>query len=203
MNGSPLVAPALEQRVVHTGRAELSPGEDSEIVFVAAGEGLLRVDGEEHRLRPETGAYVGPGETAELEAANGELELVVVRAPSAKLRSERVVGYADREAEDAGIGREFRLLVESSQATQFVGVIPPGRAKMHNHPYDELAWLVEGEGMLHWHEGESISIARGSRIFFPRLVFHSVENLGGAPMRIMGVFHPAGSPADRVAVLDY
>jgi mannose-6-phosphate isomerase-like protein (cupin superfamily) len=203
MDGSPLEAPALEQRVVQTGRAELSPGEGSKIVFVAAGEGVLRVDGEEYLLESETGAYVGPGETAELEAANGELELVVVRAPRAELRSERVVAYAEREAEDAGIGREFRLLVESSQATQFVGVIPPGRAKMHNHPYDELAWLVEGEGVLHWHAGESIPIARGSRIYFPRLVFHSVENLGGAPMRIMGVFHPAGSPADRVAVLDY
>jgi mannose-6-phosphate isomerase-like protein (cupin superfamily) len=82
-------------------------------------------------------------------------------------------------------------------------VIPPGRAKMHNHPYDELAWLVEGGGHLHWHEGESELIGRGSQIFFPRLVFHSVENEGGAPMRIMGVFRPAGSPADRVAVLDY
>ena len=202
MTGS-LVAPALEQRVLRGERLQLVPGDASEILFVAAGDGVLRVDGEEHPLEPETGAFVGPLETAEAEATAGELELVVVRGPGAELAGRRVVRYREEEARDAGIGREFRLLVESSQATQFIGVIPPGRAKMHNHPYDELAWLVEGEGVLHWHEGESVPVARGSRIFFPRLVFHSLENTGDAPMRIMGVFHPAGSPADRVEVLDY
>jgi mannose-6-phosphate isomerase-like protein (cupin superfamily) len=203
MDSAPLAAPALEQRILRARRAEFAPGEASKIVFVAAGEGTLRVDGDLHALEPETGAWVGPGESATAESPNGELELVVVRTPGSELQSERVVSYREREAEDAGIGREFRLLVESSQATQFIGIIPPGRARMHNHPYDELAWLVEGEGVLHWHEGESVPVTRGSRIYFPRLVFHSLENTGGTPMRIMGVFHPAGSPADRVDVLDY
>jgi mannose-6-phosphate isomerase-like protein (cupin superfamily) len=203
MQGSTLAAPGLEQRVLRTARLELAPGDGTDIVFVASGDGVLRVDGEEHPVEAETGAYIGAGEEAVLEATAGELELVVVRTPAAELGSERVVRYREQQSEDAGIGRWFRLLVNTSETTQFVGVIPPGRAKMHNHPYDELAWLVEGEGHLHWHEGESEPIARGSRIFFPRLVFHSVENEGGAPMRIMGVFRPAGSPADRVAVLDY
>ena len=203
MDSAPLAARALEQRILRVRRAELTPGEASEIVFVAAGEGTLTVDGHVHELEPETGAYVGPGESATLESPDGELDLVVVRAPSAELQSQRVVSYRERLAEDAGIGREFRLLVESSEATQFIGVIPPGRAKMHNHPYDELAWLVEGEGVLHWHGGESVPVTRGSRIYFPRLVFHSLENTGSTPMRIMGVFPPAGSPADRVEVLDY
>src|SRR5215208_1882309 len=203
MAGMTLAAPRLEQRVVTTTRIELEPGDGSEVVFVASGRGALRNRAEEHGLEPDTGAYVGPGESAVLEADGGELELVVVSTPAAELHSPRVVRYRERESEDAGIGRWFRLLVETSETTQFVGVIPPGRAKMHNHPYDELAWLLEGEGQLHWHEGESVPLARGSQIFFPRLVFHSVENQGGAPMRIMGVFRPAGSPADRVAVLDY
>jgi mannose-6-phosphate isomerase-like protein (cupin superfamily) len=203
MDDAPLVAPGLEQRVLRVSRTELAPGDASKILFVAAGDGVLRIDGETHELEAETGAYVGPGETATVESPNGELELVVVRAAAAELQGDRVVRYHEREAEDAGIGREFRLLVESSQATQFIGLIPPGRAKMHNHPYDELAWLVEGEGILHWHEGESLPVTRGSRIFFPRLVFHSLENTGGTTMRIMGVFHPAGSPAERVEVLDY
>jgi mannose-6-phosphate isomerase-like protein (cupin superfamily) len=203
MSGTTLAAPGLEQRVVSTPRAELEPGDRSEVVFVASGRGVLRVQGEEHALEPDTGAYVGPGEIVTVEADGGELELVIVTTPAAELRSPRVVRYRERESEDAGIGRWFRVLVESSETTQFIGVIPPGRAKMHNHPYDELAWLLEGEGQLHWHEGESAPLARGSQIFFPRLVFHSVENEGGAPMRIMGVFRPAGSPADRVEVLDY
>jgi mannose-6-phosphate isomerase-like protein (cupin superfamily) len=203
MEGSTLAAPGLDQRVLTTARVELAPEDGTEILFVASGDGVLRVGGEEHPVETETGAYVGPGEEAVLEAADGELEVVVVRTPAAELGTERVVRYREQESEDAGIGRWFRLLTVTSETTQFIGVIPPGRAKMHNHPYDELAWLVEGEGHLHWHEGESEPIARGSRIFFPRLVFHSVENEGGAPMRIMGVFRPAGSPADRVAVLDY
>jgi mannose-6-phosphate isomerase-like protein (cupin superfamily) len=74
---------------------------------------------------------------------------------------------------------------------------------MHNHPYDELAYVVEGEGVLHWEDGTSMPVAAGSCIYFPRLVFHSLENVGDPPIRIMGVFHPAGSPADRVAELDY
>jgi mannose-6-phosphate isomerase-like protein (cupin superfamily) len=204
MVGTTLAAPELEQRVVTTSRAELAPGDRSEIVFVASGNGVLRIGGEEHAVETETGAFVGAGEEAVLEAdGDGELELVLVRTPRAELKSARVVRYREQEDEDAGIGRWFRVLTTTSETTQFIGVIPPGRAKMHNHPYDELAWLVEGGGQLHWHEGESEPIARGSRIFFPRLVFHSVENQGGAPMRIMGVFRPAGSPADRVAVLDY
>jgi quercetin dioxygenase-like cupin family protein len=203
MADSRLAGPDLEQRVARAARMELAPTGASEVVFVASGEGLLRVDDEEHEFEPETGIFVGSGETAVLEADSGELDLVVVRTPPAELRSPRVVRYRDGDTEDAGIGREFRLLVETSQTTQFVGIIPPGRAKMHNHPYDELAWLVEGDGRLHWHEGETLPLARGSRIFFPRGVFHSVENLGDAPMRIMGVFRPAGSPADRLAELDY
>jgi mannose-6-phosphate isomerase-like protein (cupin superfamily) len=203
MSGTTLAAPGLEQRVVYTPQVELEPGDRSEVVFVASGRGVLRSHGEEHALEPDTGAYVGPGEAVTVEADGGELELVIVSTPAAELRSPRVVRYREQGPEDAGIDRWFRLLVESSETTQFVGVIPPGRAKMHNHPYDELAWLLEGEGQLHWHEGESVPLARGSRIFFPRLVFHSVENQGGAPMRIMGVFRPAGSPADRVEVLDY
>jgi mannose-6-phosphate isomerase-like protein (cupin superfamily) len=203
MQGSTLAAPGLEQRILTTARLELAPGDGTEIVFVASGDGVLRVGGEEHPVETETGAYVGPGEEAVLETADRELEVVVVRTPAAELGSERVVRYREQESEDAGIGRWFRLLTVTSETTQFIGVIPPGRAKMHNHPYDELAWLVEGGGHLHWHEGESELIGRGSQIFFPRLVFHSVENEGGAPMRIMGVFRPAGSPADRVAVLDY
>src|SRR6266545_1895426 len=145
MGGSTLAAPGLEQRVVTTARLELAPGDGTEIAFVASGEGVLRVGGEEHRVETETGAYVGAGEEAVLEAASGDLEVVVVRTPAAELGSERVMRYREQQSEDAGIGRWFRLLVVTSETTQFMGVIPPGRAKMHNHPYDELAWLVEGE----------------------------------------------------------
>ena len=169
-------------------------------LFAFAGAGTLRVGGEEHAFAAETGAFVDGD--FELEAAD-ELVVVAVTTPPAEGVGARVVRFDDVEAESAGIGRFFRLLAESSAATQFVGLVPPGRANMHNHPYDELACVLEGEGVLHWHEGESTPVGRGSLIYFPRLVFHSLENTGAGELRIMGVFHPAGSPADRVQVLDY
>lgn len=198
-----LTAPTLEQRYSAVSRDRWEIGEASEVLFVAGGAGTLRVDDEEHDLGPETGAFLGPGESVEVESSNGGIDLVIVRAALAEPTGSRVVRYEDESAEDAGIGREFRLLACSSATTQFIGLIPPGRAKMHNHPYDEVAYLIEGEGALHWEDGTSVPIGPGSCIYFPRLVFHSVENLGGAEMRIMGVFTPAGSPADRVEVLDY
>ncbi len=201
--GTTLAAAALEQRFSTVSRDRWEVGDASEALFVAGGAGTLRVDGEEHALVPETGAFLGPGETAEVEGSNGSIELVIVRAGPAEPAGSRVVRYEEESVEDAGIGREFRLLACSSATTQFIGVIPPGRAKMHNHPYDELAYLLEGDGVLHWQDGSSVPVGPGSCIHFPRLVFHSLENVGGTPMRIMGVFTPAGSPADRVAVLDY
>lgn len=207
-----LVCPVLEQRVelVPPGerRARVVSGR-SEVAYVCSGGGLLRVDGEEHALREESAVFLGVGDRVELEAREDGLQLVVVRTAGTETRrpgAPVVVHLDEVEAEDAGIGREFRLLVGRehgcSSVTQFVGYVPPGRAKMHNHPYDELAYIVEGEGILHWHEGESTPVGRGSCIHFPRLVFHSLENVGDSTLRIMGVFHPAGSPADRVEVLD-
>jgi mannose-6-phosphate isomerase-like protein (cupin superfamily) len=207
-----LVSPVLVQQVelLPAGaRAARAIEGRSEILFVAAGDGVLRLGGEEYELRPEVAAFLAVGDRVELEAGVEALELVVVRTPGNETRSpgDPVVAWlGDAEAEDAGIGREFRLLVGPEHGcrsvTQFVGYVPPGRASMHNHPYDEVAYIVEGRGILHWHGGESVPVGPGSCIHFPRLVFHTLENVGDSTLRIMGVFHPPGSPADRVEVLD-
>jgi mannose-6-phosphate isomerase-like protein (cupin superfamily) len=83
--------------------------------------------------------------------------------------------------------------------TQFVGVIPPGRAPMHSHTYDEVVYVVEGEGVLHL-GGRDTPLAPGSCIHLPPFVMHCLENVGSVPMRVMGVFHPSGDPASRAAV---
>jgi mannose-6-phosphate isomerase-like protein (cupin superfamily) len=195
----------LEQRVARLDAGERITEriEVAEVLFVAAGTGALTLNGHEHALTGETGAFLAEGDEIEIRCEE-QLELVRVRvgAPT-ESSTARVVNTREQDAEPAGIGREFHVLAGCSQATQFVGLVPPGRANMHNHPYDELAFLLEGEGVLHWQDGTSVPVRRGSCIHFPRLVFHSLENVGGATLRIMGVFHPAGSPADRVAVLDY
>jgi mannose-6-phosphate isomerase-like protein (cupin superfamily) len=202
---APTVAGAgLEQHalVLAPGTSLHVCGDRAETLFVTGGSGRLRVGTEEYPLEPETGFFLAAREEAELEVEE-ELRLLRALAPPAEPTTARAVAFAEEEARDAGIGREFRLLACSSETTQFIGVVPPGRARMHNHPYDEVAYIVEGEGMLHWEDGTDVPVGAGSCIFFPRLVFHSLENTGATNLRIMGVITPAHSPADRVEVLDY
>ena len=81
----------------------------------------------------------------------------------------------------ASPNREFRFLVDKDvgcrDVTQFVGVIPPGRAGMHSHVYDEVVYVIEGEGVLHLGD-EQTPIGRGSCIHLPPLVEHCLENTG-------------------------
>lgn len=199
--GKGLSCPVLAQDVWRLEPGSSRRGTGPATLFAFAGSGTLRTAGDEHAFRAETGAVVEDGFDVAAEAE--PLVVLSVKTPPATATGKRVVHFGDVEPEPAGIGRFFRLLAQSSAATQFVGIIPSGRAKMHNHPYDELACVLEGDGILHWHEGPSVPVGRGSLIYFPRLVFHSLENTRGETLRIMGVFHPAGSPADRVEVLDY
>jgi mannose-6-phosphate isomerase-like protein (cupin superfamily) len=115
----------------------------------------------------------------------------------------RVVRWADRPTLPATPNREFRYLVNQDvgclDVTQFVGVIPPGRAGMHSHTYDEVVYVVEGEGVLHVDGEAPTPLARGSCIHLPPLLEHSLENVGDVPMRVLGVFHPSGDPASRAS----
>lgn len=175
-----------------------------EVLFVVSGKGALVIDGRRHELEPDTGAYVADGESFELDNPGPE-ELVVlaVSAPqdeSASGSDQRTVRYADRPTLPAGGDREFSYLVDqdvgSRDVTQFLGVIAPGRAPDHSHVYDEVIYVIEGEGKLHL-DGTETAIAAGSCIHLPPLVEHCLENSGDRPMRVLGVFHPAGDPASR------
>ena len=112
------------------------------------------------------------------------------------------VNFATQPDEEAGIGRTFRLLVDPGVGcagfTQFIGEIPVGRAPDHSHTYDEVVFVVQGEGLLHM-SGETRPIAAGSCIYLPPLHMHCLENTGAERMRVLGVFQPAGSPAARYA----
>jgi mannose-6-phosphate isomerase-like protein (cupin superfamily) len=96
--------------------------------------------------------------------------------------------------------RQFRILVDPEigcqGVTQFVGWIPPGRAPTHHHTYEEVVYVLEGEGLLHLEESTR-PIRAGSCMHLPPPVEHCLENTGTAPLRVLGVFHPAGSPASK------
>jgi mannose-6-phosphate isomerase-like protein (cupin superfamily) len=75
-------------------------------------------------------------------------------------------------------------------------VIPPGRAPLHHHTYEEAIYIIEGEGRVHTETG-SAEFSAGASIYLPRGVSHSLENTGETNIRLLGVFHPSGSPAAR------
>jgi mannose-6-phosphate isomerase-like protein (cupin superfamily) len=201
----------LEQRVLRFAPGVSRPrslGGAEDVLYVVSGAGTLRVGETEHRLEPETGAYVADGEAWTVENPGPEeLVLVAVRAPvrngSSPERRKVTVRYADQPVLPASPNREFRYLVNEDagclDVTQFVGVIPPGRAPFHSHTYDEVVYVLDGEGVLHL-GGRDTPLSPGSCIHLPPLVMHCLENVGPTPMRVLGVFHPSGDPASRAAV---
>jgi (S)-ureidoglycine aminohydrolase len=199
----------LEQRVVRFAQGHSGPRRldgTQEVLYVAAGSGTLELDGERHALEPGMAAFVAQGETYAVDNSGpGELVVVVVRAPAeggAGPGRKVTVRWAEQPQQPASHGRDFRYLVNQDagclDVTQFVGVIPPGRAPDHSHTYDEVVYVLEGEGVLHL-SGRDTPIGAGSCIHLPPLVMHALENLGATPMRVLGVFHPSGDPASRAA----
>ena len=176
------------------GRAERATGDRQEILYVISGDGTLRLDGREHALEPDSGVLLLPGEAYELA---GELRLVSVLAPvEGEIDRERVISrFGDREEERADEKRTFRVL-HNGELTQFIGIVEPCRAPDHSHPYDEVGYIVEGRGVAHVAGGQ-VPLEPGSCFYLPPGSIHCIENTGPGVMRIMGVFHPAGSPKQR------
>ena len=199
----------LEQHVIRfrPGRSQERTLEGrQEVLYVAEGSGTLCVNGDEHALEPEMGVYLTPGDRYSIENDGPEELLAIsVTAPQdgpAERDHGITVRYADQPVLPASPNREFRYLVNQDvgcpDVTQFVGTIPPGRAGMHSHVYDEVVYVIEGEGVLHI-GGDKTPIGRGTCIHLPPLVEHCLENTGANPMRVLGVFHPQGDPASRAS----
>lgn len=193
----------LAQSVIEFAPGRSQPretGDCEEVLFVLEGEGELILDGTSHHLEPEAGAYLAPGERYEIE---GPLKLVSVRIPDPTLEvdsgdREVVRKLADQEAQDATTDRQFRVVADPESglrsATHFVGYIPVAKAPDHFHTYDEVIYVLEGEGMMHMN-GESTELSPGSCIHLPNRTVHCLENVGDDVMRVVAVFRPAGSPA--------
>jgi mannose-6-phosphate isomerase-like protein (cupin superfamily) len=107
-----------------------------------------------------------------------------------------VVSLADCEPERTG-DREFRVLLSAGMSfTQFVGLIPPGRAPEHHHTYDEVVHVLAGHGVVHLASGDT-EISPGTSIYLPPYQPHCLENTGTQTLQVLGVFYPAGSPASK------
>jgi mannose-6-phosphate isomerase-like protein (cupin superfamily) len=194
----------LEQRVIRfapgRSRERTTPGRQ-EVLYVVSGTATLHLGGGEHALEPGTAAFVTDGESYAVENAGPEdLVTVSVTAPAEQVGDKRrvTVRYAEQPPCDATADREFRYLMNQDagclEMTQFVGTIPPSRAPEHHHTYDEVIYVIEGEGVYHI-GGHDIPMSAGTCIHLPPLVRHCLENTGTAPMRVLGVFHPSGDPS--------
>jgi mannose-6-phosphate isomerase-like protein (cupin superfamily) len=211
-------AAAVSLRVLEAAPGLGAPGLRSasaeEVLYVIAGRGTAFVDGWPHPLEPDTGLFVPPGACLTL-AAEGEEILTLVSAqcpdPGPELRVVPArtspsgggppVGAAarlwERESRPSG-DRWYRVLIDaaagSREVTQFVGAIPPGRAPDHFHEYEEVLCFLSGEGRL-WAGDVSAPVGPGMCAFLPRGQVHCTENTGAGELRLLGIFHPSGSPA--------
>jgi mannose-6-phosphate isomerase-like protein (cupin superfamily) len=179
-------------------------GDAEEVLFVLTGTGELALAGERYPLEPETGAYLAPGEEYQVgNHGSDPLRVVSVRIEdpvAADEPSDRAVvrRLADQEEQDATTSRTFRIVADPStglkSATHFVGYVPTDRAPDHFHTYDEVIYVIEGEGTLHV-GGDRTAVAAGSCLELPARTVHCLENTGEDVMRLVAVFRPAGSPA--------
>lgn len=199
----------LEQRVIRFAPGasrERTAGSRHELLYAVSGSGELELEGERHELEPGTAAFVTPGESWSVENHGpDELLLVAVSAtadlPVDESRRKRIVRFHDQPEHTASVERTFRYLVNEDagclDVTQFIGIVQPSKAPFHSHPYEELGYILQGEGVAHL-GGRSVPLRPGSCFHLPPEKVHCIENVGPGPMHILGVFHPSDSPANRV-----
>jgi mannose-6-phosphate isomerase-like protein (cupin superfamily) len=188
----------FEQEVLHFGGPSETRGnaDDDELLYVLGGGGIAEIGGERAELTAGTSAYVRRGTPWQvLEAEGLQILSVLVRDPLPGDETHAVVGVDDVETGTATAGRQFRLLAPCASVTQFVGYIPVGRAPDHFHKYDEVVYVLEGDGALHI-DGETAPLRAGSCVHLPARLVHCLENTGPGEMQVLGVFRPAGSPAE-------
>ena len=192
--------PSSEQRLLSFDGAgdEHRDDERDEVLYVLEGSGTVTVGGESRELEPGTGVFVARGTAWQVESADGlKLLSVLVEEPLPASASHAVIASGERGTATAG--REFTLLAHPENGcesvTQFRGYIPVGRAPDHFHRYDEVVYVLEGQGAFHV-DGESAPLRAGSCIHLPARLVHCLENQ--RPRRDAGARSlPAGGLAGR------
>jgi len=174
------------------------PADADEVLYVLEGESRVVADGAGHDVRPGVALFVARG-TSWTASGGARAVSVLVHDPEPAAASHAVVDVAAVDAGTATAGRSFLLgatpACGCNSVTQFVGLIPPGRAPDHFHRYDEVIYVLEGEGVLEI-GGEQAPLRAGSCVHLPRTLVHCLANTGDGELRVLGVFRPAGSPAE-------
>jgi mannose-6-phosphate isomerase-like protein (cupin superfamily) len=212
--------PVAERQLVAERGHLVRPSERSERASMVDVSAQVFIDSRSYDLSPDTGIYIRPRETFAVNNP-GPSSIVMIgsqcpdpnRAPefvaaeispsiSSQTKPPPLVRLSDRPAQPTA-NRWYRVLVDdeigSTNATQFVGSIPPGRAPDHFHQYEEVLFILKGEGRM-WANERNTPIGPGSCVYLPKGQVHCVENTGEGELRLLGVFYPAGSPSVRYDV---
>ena len=198
-------ADAISLRILEFGPGAspvLRDRECDEVLYLLEGSCTVVIDGNAYELGPETGVYLRPEQTLRVENRD-VVRFVSSQCPAESLaaqnQSPSIVRLSDKRAVPTG-DRWYRVLIDE-QVTQFVGSIPPGRAPDHFHEYEEVLFILLGEGRM-WAGESNTPIGPGACVYLPRRQVHCVENTGEGELRLLGVFYPAGSPAVRYEAAD-
>ncbi len=215
--GAAIAARDIEQSVSRFDRG-LSPGQlnptSEEVHFVSAGTGTCFVDGHRYDVEVGSSVYIPAGSECCFESPDGDLQIVSVccphmadsrfdlsprTSPAAASHAAPALVLHERDRKTISTGeRWFKLLADKEvgcqRVTQFIGFIPKSEAPPHYHTYEEAIYIVEGRGVM-WADGKEAPVAPGTCIYLPRQVRHSMRNFEDEPIRLLGVFHPSGSPA--------
>ena len=193
---------------------------DQILYLLEKGGCIATIDNRPFDIDSDTGVYVRPNQTFRIDNRTDDPVTIVscqcpdpdramqfASAPVIPVETESmetspVVRLIDQKAQPTA-DRWYRVLVDervgSDQVTQFVGSIPPGRAPDHFHQYEEVLFILQGEGRM-WAGETNTPIAAGSCIYLPKGQVHCVENTGAGELRLLGLFYPAGSPSVRYDV---
>jgi mannose-6-phosphate isomerase-like protein (cupin superfamily) len=195
--------PRAEGSLISLRVLEFGPGvsstfknEDHDEVLFSLNNCTVVIDEHIHEVEPQSGILIPARQSFRIENSGTEpVRLVSSQAPRQEGGiTTRIVRLSEQRAMPTG-DRWYRVLIDS-EVTQFVGSIPPGRAPDHFHEYEEVLFILRGEGRM-WTEARSTPISYGSCIYLPRKQVHCVENTGTDELRLLGLFYPAGSPAVR------
>jgi mannose-6-phosphate isomerase-like protein (cupin superfamily) len=211
--GAPLITQTINDYAAGVSPTTLNP-RGEEVHYVTSGAGVCRVNGFSYDVRWGSAIFVPPGATYSVENRGPDVMRIISACcpedPDRRIGDQHpaagsgepprlLLHEEEREAMRAGRDRIFRILVNTDvgcqQVTQFVGWIPPSKAPFHRHTYEEGICILEGRGILHLLGQPSASeFGPGTGIYFPVGVVHCLENPGPSPIRLLGVFHPSGSP---------
>lgn len=91
-------------------------------------------------------------------------------------------------AGDGAKGLSLARLYENPQhfTFQLARIEPGGISKRHQHPWEQVNWVVSGRGQVETDEGV-IPISAGDCVVIPGEVAHAFANPGDAPLLLVGV----------------